>query len=74
MKQDLYDQEKLDEMRRKLYARSGAKDSIQRHGLTDTPVDVSRDWEVETPEPEPVVIEPKPRRRECEVVFPYQKY
>lgn len=66
MKQDLYDQENLDEMRRKLYARSSAKESIERHGLTDTPVDVSRDWEIEPPaepQPEPVVIEPKPRRR-----------
>ena len=66
MKQDLYDQEKLDEMRRKLYDRSGAKQSIERHGLTDTPVDVSRNWETDMPkaEAEPaVIVEKKPRRR-----------
>lgn len=57
MKQDLYDQDKLDEMRRKLYDRSGAEQSIERHGLTDTPVDVARNWQVNTPEPEPEIPE-----------------
>jgi hypothetical protein len=53
MKEDLYDTEKLNKMRRKLYARPSAQQSIERHGLTDTPVDVARNWEIKTPDIEP---------------------
>jgi hypothetical protein len=70
MNEDLYDKDKLDEMRRKLYARSGAQESIERHRLTDTPVDVARNWEIDTPAPEPEIPEEevveevkKPKRR-----------
>ncbi len=64
MKEDLYDQEKLDEMRQKLYDRSSAQQSVERHGLTDTPVDVARNWEIYTPEPEiPQEKIEKPKRR-----------
>jgi hypothetical protein len=70
MNEDLYDKDKLDEMRRKLYARSGAQESIERHGLTDTPVDVARNWQIDTPAPEPEIPEveeveevKKPKRR-----------
>jgi hypothetical protein len=57
MKEDLYEKDKLDEMRRKLYARSGAQQAIERHGLTDTQVDVARNWEIDTPAPEPEIPE-----------------
>lgn len=67
MKQELQDQEKLDALRQKLYARSSAADAIERHNLSDTPVDVSRDWQVPANEvPEDLVIageSPKKRRR-----------
>jgi len=66
MKADLYDKDKLDEMRRKLYARSSAAESIERHGLTDTPVDVARNWVIDTPAPEPEIPQArieKPKRR-----------
>jgi hypothetical protein len=54
----MQDKEQLEELRRKLYARPVAADSIERHGLSDVPVDVSRDWDipdVATPQPELVV-------------------
>jgi hypothetical protein len=65
MKEDLYEKDKLDEMRRKLYARSGAQQAIERHGLTDTQVAVARNWEIDTPAPEPEIPEEveKPKRR-----------
>jgi hypothetical protein len=67
MKEDLYDTEKLNKMRRKLYARPSAQQSIERHGLTDTPVDVARNWEIKTPDLEPEIpqeiIKEKPKRR-----------
>ena len=64
MSQDVHDSKRLNDMRRKLYARSGAQDSVERHKLTDTQVDVSRNWDLPTPPPKPVQPEPeKPRRR-----------
>jgi hypothetical protein len=70
MKQNLHDTERLEEMRRKLYARSGAKDAIDRHNLTDIQVDVSRDWTVqpvpeepEEPEEPEVTTKPKQSRK-----------
>lgn len=53
---DLEKQRKIDEMRRKLYARS-ADDSatIERHSLTDEPVNISRNWPTTTANTTPVV-------------------
>lgn len=38
------DQENIDELRKRLYARSHASDKIERHELTRPPVEVSRGW------------------------------
>lgn len=46
MRKDLRDQEEMDDLRRRLYDRQSAADSIERHGLSDTPVDVSRNWDI----------------------------
>ena len=52
---DVHDSEQLDALRRKLYARSSAANAIEQHGLTDQPVDVSRNWDL--PKPKPVKTE-----------------
>jgi len=38
------DQENIDDLRRRLYARKGIPASEKRHELTDNPVDVARGW------------------------------
>lgn len=53
MKQDLHDTQRLDELRRKLYARGTAAQNIERHGLTDTPIDVARNWDIPTQKQDP---------------------
>lgn len=40
-----YSQEHIDEMRKRLYERGSSFNTATRHELTDTEVDVSRDWE-----------------------------
>lgn len=48
MKKDLQDHDELDALRQRLYARDSAADAIERHGLSDTPVSVSRNWDIHT--------------------------
>jgi len=49
---DVHDSDELRALRRKLYARSSAANAIEQHGLTDRPVDVSRNWDLpQTPQP-----------------------
>ena len=38
------DQENIDELRKRLYDRQTVQANPERHGLSDSPVDVSRDW------------------------------
>jgi hypothetical protein len=38
------DQENIDDLRRRLYARKGIPEGEKRHQLTDNPVDVARGW------------------------------
>lgn len=53
MKKPIYTQEQIEEMRKRLYDRSDAEQAVERHRLTDTPVDVSRDWSgIEKPKPQ----------------------
>lgn len=44
MKRELRSQEQIDSMRKRLYDRSGVEGGQIRHRLTDTQVDVRRDW------------------------------
>lgn len=59
MKKSLREHAELDALRQELYARDSAVQSIERHGLSDAPVEVSRNWdipkkpEVTRPQPEP---------------------
>ena len=61
-----YSQEHIDEMRKRLYERGANSNTAARHELTDTKVDVSRDWAGQAaPEviaPEVNEPEEKPRR------------
>ena len=61
----------MDELRRKLYDRGTAAQSIERHGLTDTPIDVSRNWDIPargaTPSPRQV-SQIRPPQEEAPVV------
>lgn len=41
---DIYSQEKIDEMRKRLYSRGAHFEGEKRHELTDEKVDVSREW------------------------------
>lgn len=41
----LDEQKKIDDMRRRLYARGEATDKLSRHNVSDIKVDVSRDWQ-----------------------------
>lgn len=41
---NLHTQEQIDEMRKRLYDRGSDVEKIVRHQLSDTPVNVSRDW------------------------------
>jgi len=56
--------EQIEEMRRRLYDRSGALGNSQRHDLSDTKIDVSRNWDVNKKTP----IEDKPPLKETEAV------
>ena len=38
------DTKQLDDLRRRLYARDGAQEKLEQHGLTDDEIDVSRNW------------------------------
>jgi len=64
MHKDLQDNDELDELRARLYARDSAAEAIERHGLSDTPVEVSRNWDIpKKPAPDRFVepkIEPEP--------------
>jgi Domain of unknown function DUF11 len=53
---DIRDQRELDELRKRLYARGPVDTSVERHELTDNPVDVARSWNVPT-EPEAATSE-----------------
>lgn len=46
MKKELQEHEELDDLRKRLYSRESAAESIERHGLSDTPVEVSRNWDI----------------------------
>ncbi|MCA9358894.1 hypothetical protein KC926_01660 [Candidatus Kaiserbacteria bacterium] len=46
---DLHTQEQIDEMRRRLYDRGADVKESVRHKLTDTKVNVSRDWTISVP-------------------------
>lgn len=46
MKKGLQEHEELDALRRRLYSRDSAADAIERHGLSDAPVEVSRNWDI----------------------------
>jgi len=46
MNKDLQDHDELNTLRSKLYDRSAAADAIDRHTLRDTPIEVSRNWDV----------------------------
>jgi len=56
-----YSQEHIDEMRKRLYERGANSNTTARHELTDTKVDVSRDWARQASVEEDEVEE-KPRR------------
>lgn len=43
---NLHTQEQIDEMRKRLYDRGAKPEEVVRHQLSDTPIDVSRDWNV----------------------------
>ncbi len=43
---DIRDQRELDELRKRLYDRGSISDGVERHELTDTPIDVSPDWDM----------------------------
>lgn len=45
---NLHTQEQIDEMRKRLYDRGSDVETNVRHQLSDTPVDVSRDWAVKS--------------------------
>lgn len=56
MNEDFKDQEHIDELRRRLYARGPDKNNSVRHNLTDEKIDVARDWaRAEVPVQEEVV-------------------
>ena len=56
-----YSQEHIDEMRKRLYERGADSSAAARHELTDTKIDVSRDWAGQI-NPETGIAEEKPRR------------
>ena len=58
---DIRDQRELDELRKRLYARGPVSSGVERHELTDTPVDVSADWDL--PEEDHTVAEHPHRYR-----------
>jgi hypothetical protein len=62
MHKDLQDNDELDDLRQRLYSRDGAADAIERHGLSDTPVEVSRSWDIPKKQnAKPVMVsEPEP--------------
>lgn len=72
---DVREGDRLQDMRRRLYARTSAEESVAQAGLTDHPVDVSRNWNVPvSPSPDELVIEAssepdKPRRRYRTVIL-----
>jgi len=75
MKKGLQDHEELDALRKKLYARDSAADAIERHGLSDSPVEVSRNWDIpRKPNAQSPVVdrepEPQPTPVETEAVIP----
>ena len=59
------DQQQIDEMRKRLYDRGETVQQTVRHGLTDTEVNVSRDWNTtaSTPNTVPETPEVEPKRR-----------
>lgn len=60
----LDEQHKIDDMRRRLYDRSQALSSIERHTVSDQKIDVSRNWNYPEPEaPEPAEAAKPPSRR-----------
>jgi len=62
MKKGLQEHEELDALRNKLYARDSAADAIERHGLSDAPVEVSRNWDIpQKPPVQPPVVDRRPQ-------------
>ncbi len=64
---DVHDSEELRALRRKLYARSSAANSVQQHELSNPEVDVSRNWNLPNQpqpqvqaQPQPQVVTPAP--------------
>lgn len=49
---DIHDSKELRSLRRKLYARTSAASAVEQHGLTDRPIDVSRNWDLPVTQPE----------------------
>jgi len=62
MKKGLQEHQELDALRKKLYARDSAADAIERHGLSDAPVDVSRNWDIpQRPKTEAPIVDRQPQ-------------
>ena len=60
----LDEQEKVEALRRRLYARGEVGAKIEEHGVSDIKVDVSRDWQMPSPLEIPTAsATPKPSRR-----------
>lgn len=56
----LDEQERIDDLRKRLYSRGEQFNSIERHTVSDVQVDVSRDWNTPKPDAE---LSLKPKRR-----------
>lgn len=69
MNEDFKDQEHIDDLRRRLYARGPENSVTPRHTLTDTEIDVARDWGTPNSETEEQVIDVKPKSSYRQIVL-----